>query len=330
MNYHYPITKTRPSIIQFDKNQIITDELCDTIYISSQLQTDELYYSFDQVIVAKAIKMAFSGICDVIELENTHDIWARDYMPVQITTDRFWNYIFNPNYLQSKTNRPHITNFVDVRLDIRNPFYETTQKSNIIADGGNIVKCDGYVIMTDKVFIEAKNIAQDLSWVDLRRELGVDVVVIPREPTDRLGHACKMVRYAGPNRVLFRAPRDENDKQFLSGVIQQFKRQKPDVEVLQLDFSTVKKTNENNWCYIDFLRIRNQILVPLLSEENINTFELEVVEEDDIALEQLHKIFPQCTILGVSMRNLIEKGIGGLNSLAWTIKSFPTENVTPR
>ncbi|MDE6646255.1 MAG: agmatine deiminase family protein [Prevotella sp.] len=321
MRNHYPLTEAIESSMKFDETQIITDDLCDTIYISSMLRTEETYSPI-QAVVAKGIKWAFEGECDVIELENTNNVWARDYMPVQITANRFWKYVYNPNYLQSKTNLPTITDFNNVKSDIRNQYFSTSKKSEIIADGGNVVKCDSYIIMTDKVFVEAKNITKDISWITLRKELGVDVVIIPRNPADRLGHADRTVRYAGPNRVLFRAPQDEEDKEFMDDVIQQFKRQKPDVEVFQLDFSSVKKPDRNNWCYISFLRVGNHIVVPQLSEENVYTGKFELVEEDSIALEQLHQIFPQCTIQGLQMRHFIERSYGALNSLTWTIKSL--------
>lgn len=322
MRASYPLTENIEQSVQFDDNQIITDDLCDTIYISSLLRTEETYSPI-QAVVAKGIKMAFKGVCNVIELENTKDVWARDYMPVQITATHFGNYVYAPNYLQSKTNRPTITDFTKVKADIRNPYFTTFNKSEIIADGGNVVKCDGYIIMTDKVFVENKNITNSVSWINLRKELGVDVVIIPRDPADRFGHADGMVRYAGPNRVLFRAPQDGEDKEFMDGVIQQFKRQKPGVEVLQFDFSSVANPNRNNWCYINFLRVGDHIVVPQLTAENIHTEELEIVEEDKLALKQLHGIFPQCTIQGLEMRHFIDRGGGALNCLTWTIKSLP-------
>lgn len=314
------LTETIQNDVTFDECQVITDDLCDTLYLSSMLGSD-INYSSTQPKIVHAIKKAFEGKCEVIELENTRDVWARDYMPVQITVNRFWKYRYNPNYLQSKLNRLTITDFEDVKCDVRNPYYETSKKSEIIADGGNVIKCDGYVIMTDKVFVEAKNITKRVSWITLRKELGVDVVIIPRDPADRFGHADGMVRYAGPGRVLFRAPQDEEDKVFLDGVIQQFKRQKPDVKVIQFDFSSVKQPNKHNWSYINFVRVGNHIVVPQLSEENPDTGKLKIVEEDQLAMQQLHEIFPQCTIQGLRMRDFIERGGGALNCLTWTIKA---------
>lgn len=319
------LTDTIKNDMVFDEHQVITDDVCDTLYLSSMLFSDT-NYSPMQPEVARGLMKAFEGKCEVLELENTNDVWARDYMPVQITANSFWKYRYNPNYLQSKVNRLTITDFDDVKCEIKNPFYLTSKKSEIIADGGNVVKCDGYVIMTDKIFVESKNITKRVSWINLRKELGVDVVIIPRDPEDRFGHADGMVRYAGPGRVLFRAPQDEEDKEFLAGVIQQFKRQKPDVEVMQFDFSSVEKPDRHNWCYINFVRVGNHIVVPLLSEENPVTGKAKVVEEDALALEQLHKIFPQCTIQGLRMRHFIERGGGALNCLTWTIKSIPIQN----
>ena len=41
-------------------------------------------------------------------LQGTKDIWAVDYMPVQIQDDEFVQFVYNPDYLQSKKWRNRI------------------------------------------------------------------------------------------------------------------------------------------------------------------------------------------------------------------------------
>ena len=62
------------------------------------------------------------------------------------------------------------------------------------------------------------------------------------------------------------------------------------------------------WVYINYLRIGNIVLLPGLG-----------IEEDEQAVEQFSKIFPQCTIEQVIVPEIVEEG-GGLNCVSWNIK----------
>jgi agmatine deiminase len=42
-------------------------------------------------------------------LPNTKDIWAVDYRPVQLGINSFVNFIYNPDYLQTKSGLPHVS-----------------------------------------------------------------------------------------------------------------------------------------------------------------------------------------------------------------------------
>ena len=81
-------------------------------------------------------------------LSDTKDIWAVDYMPVQITADKFVQFNYNPDYLQSKTQLKTISNVDSICKSIK----LTPTKSKLVVDGGNITRTTNAVIMCDKVF----------------------------------------------------------------------------------------------------------------------------------------------------------------------------------
>lgn len=83
-------------------------------------------------------------------LPNTKDIWAVDFMPVQISADKFIQFVYNPDYLQSKTQLKTISD-VD---SICNAIGIIPIKSKLLIDGGNIIRSGDKVIMCDKVFKE--------------------------------------------------------------------------------------------------------------------------------------------------------------------------------
>jgi agmatine deiminase len=69
-------------------------------------------------------------------LKNTNDIWCRDYMPVQVSENKFVEYRFDPDYLLDRKWRRRKTypDLVCETLDF------DTIKSDLILDGGNIIK----------------------------------------------------------------------------------------------------------------------------------------------------------------------------------------------
>lgn len=298
------------------KNTVITDDLCNTVYLSSYLTRPSDDYSCTEQLYENIRKALHEEKITLRILSNTQDIWVRDFMPIQIFADRFWTYRYDPDYLDD-----YITDFRDVTCRGKRLFHDVPAPK-IIADGGNIVKCDGYVIMTDKIFSENIRKGRMMSWIELRNSIGVDVVIIPREDDfdEKLGHADGMMRYICPGKVLLRAAVGHRnpsvrklDKAFLSGVKEQFARQKPDVKIEQFDFSQVppEQQSPHNWAYINFLRVGNLILMPALSTPG------KEVAEDSLAAQQLSEL-TGCKVVPVPMLEFIISGGGALNCISWT------------
>jgi agmatine deiminase len=85
-------------------------------------------------------------IIDYDFLDGTKDIWCRDYMPVQTDVNRFVQFRYEAAYLyhepESHTNplEVHLANKIEAEL------------SDIILDGGNIIRDSDKVIMTNRIF----------------------------------------------------------------------------------------------------------------------------------------------------------------------------------
>ena len=71
-------------------------------------------------------------------------------MPNQVTTDKFIEYRYNPDYLQSVKSRTTKT-YPDTACDC---IGLNTIKSNLILDGGNVIKSNDCAVLTDKVVVE--------------------------------------------------------------------------------------------------------------------------------------------------------------------------------
>ena len=74
-------------------------------------------------------------------------------MPFQLGKDEFLKYRYYPDYLvnsKDENDKEYITDSLKV-LRGMNISYKST---NLIIDGGNMVACGPYIVMTDKVYVE--------------------------------------------------------------------------------------------------------------------------------------------------------------------------------
>src|ERR1035437_5514006 len=118
---------------------MITDNETNIVYISSLLKEkhNKFYKQFISLLDELEIKWNL--------LENAKDIWCRDFMPIQIEVERFVQFSFNPDYLREEEYR-HLKSNPDL---VCGSLSLKPLKSNLILDGGNIVKSKTKVIVTD-------------------------------------------------------------------------------------------------------------------------------------------------------------------------------------
>ena len=83
-------------------------------------------------------------------LENTKDIWMRDFMPFCLDDGTLVSYIYEPDYLQG-------VKYKNIKTKIN---YEINH-IDLVIDGGNFVRYKNKAIMTDKVFKENPSKTKD-------------------------------------------------------------------------------------------------------------------------------------------------------------------------
>ena len=280
---------------------MISDRKTNTIYFSKLLKTD----------------LRFSGTCDKISkalisfgvtpifLPDTKDIWARDYMPIQVSKNRFIEYRYDPDYLQGKWKGfRDLKTYPDIVCD---SIELTTEKSDIILDGGNIVKSDDCLILTDKVVIENRLSYSKTELIDLlKKTFEVErIVLIPWDRKEKFGHSDGVLRFINNNTVLINEIYEYDTK-----LLYHLKQSGIGFEFLRFKES---KKDKRNWAYINFLQTNNLIILPKF---NIN--------EDNQALEQIKKHYSDYAennrIAQIDMTEIIKFG-GALNCISWTIKN---------
>jgi len=237
-------------------------------------------------------------------LTGTKDIWARDYMPIQIQNTKFIEYRYDPDYLQGKRKGfRDIKTYPDIVCKI-NGLPETV-KSDLIIDGGNMVKSSNHIILTDKVAFENR-LTKGETISELKRTFEVDhVILIPWIKNEMFGHSDGIVRFIDEKSVLLH----EFDK-YNSPLIKKLLKYKIDIKWLEFD---VFKKNKLSWGYLNFLQIDNAMLVPKLD-----------IDEDEQAFNQIKhhfkKYIDEKRIRQVAIKDIVESGGGGLNCISWTIK----------
>ena len=281
---------------------MLTNNLTNTVFISDWLSTEcpKLYQSLTKTLQDNAVDYRILG--------NTNDIWCRDYMPIQTDEKRFVSYKYYPNYLVDKYQEQYITNFKDVEnVDFLR--HAEVVPLNLVLDGGNVVKCGNKVVMTEKVFVENKEMSRNEVQRLLDEAFQCEIVFLPWDKRERYGHSDGIIHYLGDNRVLMTNYGDF-DKSFAQDFLQILEKHF-DVKTLKYN---VEKADENNWAYINFLQVGSLVLVPQLG-----------IPEDEQALQQIAEAMPLCKVVGVPALEAVRKG-GALNCISWNIKVWDYES----
>ncbi len=279
---------------------MLADWETNTVLISDLLpqRYPEIFRQWEAALVEQEIPL--------IVVPGTADIWIRDAAPIQVDERRFTQFCYTPDYLRDGyehlITRPEI--FRKLKLATR------SKRSKLIVDGGNIVGTRSVAIVTDKIFKENSDRSRSEIRAELQRDLQVErLIVIPKEPYDKVGHADGMVRFVTENQI----------------VISDYRRSEPRLaerleKVLMannLPFVRLPYVPEYRLRngipsavgnYVNFLRVGNVILVP--------AYEL---PEDQVALDLLRNLLPHCRVVPLSCRSLAEDG-GVLNCASWTIQ----------
>jgi len=283
---------------------MIADKDTNTVYFSSLLEEKypKIWIALDRVLKEYEVPHYL--------LEKTNDIWARDYMPIQISKDKFIEYRYDPDYLQGNSENietRELKTYPDIVCDT---IRLKTIKTDIIIDGGNVVKSENAIILTDKVVWENKRHYSEKQLIkELHDLFEVDkVVLIPWDEECEYGHADGMLRFINNETVLISGFYNYNKNGFMDSVLEPLKQNKLNWEWLDL-----KKEKEDNIAYINFLQTKDIILLPKLGKE----------DADKNAYQQIKKHYVDSgiakNIAQVKINNIVRHG-GALNCISWTIK----------
>lgn len=279
---------------------MIHDSETNFLYLADSLRKEK--YSafldrFENVLKKYSIPYNF--------LSDTKDIWAVDYMPVQISADKFVQFHYNPDYLQSKTQLKTISNVDSICKSIK----LTPTKSKLVVDGGNVTRTTDKVIMCDKVFNENKSVSEKELIKQLKDTFEIDnLFFVPWDKYDITGHADGMVRFVDNDTVLINDYSKEKPE-FQRAFRMSLNNARLDwIELPYNPYDNKPKTSAEG-IYLNYLQMKQAVIIPTFKRK-----------DDDKAVKILEQVFKGQTIATVDS-NEIAKGGGILNCITWNIKT---------
>ena len=219
------------------------------------------------------------------EFLETKDIWMRDFMPFLLDDGRLVSYVYGPDYLTG-----------DKYNNLRTKIQSLNDHINLVLDGGNFIRLGGKAIMTDKIFREnpSKTKPEIIEIIKQKCALN-ELIIIPRQPYDMLGHSDGMVRWIDENSVLVNDFSNES-KSFNDRLIKALKKSGLDVKFMK--YKDGFFTKKRDWgAYLNFIKIKDILIVPIYG-----------IDDDDVALQQIKKIYSGYKVEAINLSEIIELG----------------------
>jgi agmatine deiminase len=278
---------------------MIRDGQTNFVFIADTLSSKYPEFAKEFVFKLEQAKISF-GI-----LPNTKDVWAVDYMPIQVSENRFVRFTYKPDYLVSTKKWSRTISDVD---SIYEAIGIQTIKSDIIVDGGNISRWNNKVLMTTKVFTENNSIPELKLIEQLKNLLEIDdIFFVPVEKGDWLGHVDGMARFIADDMVLINDFSKAEQKDYID-----FLGALHNSGLKWKTFPFNPYDNEDfddaSGLYLNYLELENHFVLPIFGKET-----------DKIAIEKTKGIFPDKQIIVVNS-NGPAKHTGIVNCLTWNIK----------
>lgn len=236
-------------------------------------------------------------------LPGTKGVWAVDYMPIQVG-DSFIQFRYDPGYLKplkyQKTKSD--VDAICAVLGIE------THKSDIVLDGGNLVRSAHQAFVTDRIFEDNPAWERKALLTELKKLLELDrIFLLPVQPGDFTGHADGMVRFVDEHTILANDYSKEPKKFYEAFEIA---LHNTGLEVVKLPYNVYNNPSNNhaNGDYINFLQMENVIFVPVFN-----------FKEDEEALRIIETCFPDQKVIPIES-NVLAKDGGILNCISWNIR----------
>jgi agmatine deiminase len=230
-------------------------------------------------------------------------------MPIQIEENKFIQFVYNPIYLrEDKKSRKTISDADAICKAIK----LEKEKSTILIDGGNVIKANDKIIMTDRVFEENPNLKKEDLTHQLQKYFQIDkILFLPADPDDFTGHADGMIRFYDVDTVLINnyvgekvsKKEIEFNKKFHSAL------KTTGLKIIEIpcNYQNNNYNHQANGAYINYLQMNDCVFLPIFN-----------FKEDDIVVRQFEELFKGQRIETINCNEIANEG-GVLNCISWNI-----------
>lgn len=278
---------------------MIADHETNVIFVADTLKRrfPDVYQGLSSILGGHGIPLR--------TIPGAKQVWCRDYMPIQVGEGRFVQFRYSPDYLGGRYRHLRTDGEIGPTLAVA----RDCERAEIVLDGGNVVGGRGKAIVCDKVF------AENPGWKpsELLRRLGdllevEQVIVIPTEPGDVVGHSDGVVRFIDED-VVFANDYRNVDGRYRARLMRVLRR--AGLEVVELPYrpevGTAWGIPPASGCYVNYLRVGRLIVLPHFR-----------LPEDEMAWRRVEDGFPDFDVRRLDCCDLSAEG-GVLNCATWTV-----------
>lgn len=241
-------------------------------------------------------------------IQNTKDIWCRDYMPVKRCDGKLVQFKFFPGYYNSPKYISRLTDQNQITTEDK----IVSIKSNLIVDGGNVITSGNTAILSEKVFKENPLLSRSEITEILKHDMAADKIVFtPVLPYEITGHIDGMLKFLNENTLLVADYSCQSH----------FWQKRMNTALKNTGFNLIpfpdassaaaeQKNRDGDYtalgCYINFIVVHNIILLP----------QFNLQPHDQAALSIIKQLYPNHKVIPVDCREIAVDG-GVLNCIIW-------------
>ena len=236
-------------------------------------------------------------------LPDTKDIWAKDFMPVQLDRSEYIQFVYDPDYLKKPEYQHLLTdsNCVCDAIELRR------KKSQVVLDGGNVIRSADKVLLCEKVFKENPNRSRSELTDELVELFKTDkIIFLPWDKNDFTGHADGMVHFVDEHTVIINEATGEN-LQFEKKLRTTLKNAR--LTIIELPYSPPDDPTylSAKGLHLNFLQMKQGIIVPVFEQST-----------DERAVQTIENTFTGQMIIALNCEEIAAAG-GVLNCISWNI-----------
>jgi agmatine deiminase len=294
----------------------------------SDLDTNVVYFSqffahrFPGVFGPSKTNLKANGI-QVRLIPGNFNIWCRDYMPLQVG-DHFVQFGYkgysSDGLASGYEDYPWLI-VPEKCFDVCKPLV----KSEIVLDGGGVIRSKTTAIITEKVFLDNPSVKRPDLIAKLQKIFNLDVVIIPIEPGDTLGHSDGICKFIDGDKHLL-----VNDYssmfppylKFHNELMTRLGKAGITVELMPYAYGLCPQltdadfhaqyplADDNNpavgYC-INFLLTKSVVLAPAFG-----------IDKDEAAIATLRKWYPKHAVIAIDCKELSMEG-GLMSCTSWNV-----------